>query len=370
MKNRDKEGLNFPLNVFVDTQIFIKESFNFSENGRLAILKKQVKRGEINFITSEIISREAKKCIRENVEKKVTDINNNFNSRELAILKEGKYATRFSLFNAEDMVKEAFDEFESYLNEVRATYLDLDTIELKAVLDDYFNGVKPFGGKGKKAEFPDALNISMLRKYRQDGEPIYVISGDSDYEGVEGVTLYKEIDHLLNFINDDNLIFQQIRDYIESIENKISDRIQKDFFDSQHNIEVDGYEYDRKGIVGGHEYVDVEIKSINLIEILSLQVIDYSRENKEVTIVLQCRVDFMLHCVFFDEENSIWDSEEKEYLLKEYRVAEENHSKKVELIANLFYKDADDEKSYPEFDINSIKVDTMQKFTQQSLKIS
>ncbi|MGF3073267.1 PIN domain-containing protein [Facklamia sp. P13069] len=65
-----KEELEFPLNVFVDTQIFESQSFDISDKSRLGLLKKQVKKGAINFLTSEIIVGEANKHIKENVKKK------------------------------------------------------------------------------------------------------------------------------------------------------------------------------------------------------------------------------------------------------------------------------------------------------------
>lgn len=35
------EWLEFPLAVFIDTQVFIKESYDFSEKGKFALLKNK-----------------------------------------------------------------------------------------------------------------------------------------------------------------------------------------------------------------------------------------------------------------------------------------------------------------------------------------
>ncbi|MGF3115066.1 PIN domain-containing protein [Facklamia sp. P13064] len=161
-----KEELEFPLNVFVDTQIFESQSFDISDKSRLGLLKKQVKKGAINFLTSEIIVGEANKHIKENVEKN-NEINQNFNSREIAILRNSKYADSFNKLDTEEVVQEALNQFHNYLNEAEVTYLDLDSIELKTILNDYFNNRKPFGTGKKKHEFPDAFNISMLKSLRK-----------------------------------------------------------------------------------------------------------------------------------------------------------------------------------------------------------
>ena len=358
--------LEFPLDVFVDTQIFINQNFNISEKSKLGSLKKQVKKGAINFLTSEIIVEEAHKHIQENIERKINEINKIFNSREITILRDSKYNKYFENFKTEEMVKEAISQFQNYLDEVEAKYLDIDSIELRAILDDYFNDRKPFGAGKKKYEFPDAFNISMLMGFKRDNKPIYVISGDRDFEGVEGIVLYQNIDELLNRINIDKLIAQKALRYINNINDNVTEEIKRQFFDDQQKIEVDGFEYDRKGIVGGYEYDEIELQNVNLIDIISSEVIDYNFEEQKLKITIQCLVEFVFDCTFFDEENSVWDSVDKEYLTKEYGLIKENHNKEIELMVNLSYKN-EKEDSYIEFYVENIIVDTMQKFTQRTL---
>lgn len=363
-----KEELDFPLNVFVDTQIFESQSFDISDKGKLGLLKKQVKKGAINFLTSEIIVGEVNKHIKVNVEQKINEINKNFNSREIAILRNSKYADSFNKLDTEEVVKEALNKFRNYLDEAEVMYLDIDSIELKTILDDYFNSRKPFGVGKKKHEFPDAFNISMLKSLRKDYQPIYVISGDQDFEDIEGIVLYKSIDEFLNLINTDKLISQQALKYINSIKDWFAKEIQEQFFDNQQNIEVDGFDYDRKGIIGGYEYDEIELQNVELIEMLSSEVIDYNSEDQEIIVTLQCLVEIVINCTFFDQENSIWDSVDKEYISKEYGLIKENHNKTIELVVNIYYEyENEDENSYPEFEVESIEVDTVQKLTQRTL---
>lgn len=364
-----EEELKFPLNVFVDTQIFESQSFDISDKSRLGLLKKQVKKGAINFLTSEIIVGEANKHIKENVEKKINEINQNFNSREIAILRNSKYADSFNKLDTEEVVQEALNQFHNYLNEAQVTYLDLDSIELKTILDDYFNNRKPFGTGRKKHEFPDAFNISMLNSLRKkDYQPIYVISGDKDFEEINGIYLYKSIDELLDLINTDKLIAQQALKYINSINYRFAEEIKEQFFDNSQNIEIDGFDYDRKGIIGGYEYDETELQNAKLIEMLSSVVIDYNSEEHEIVVALKCLVEIVINCTFFDLENSIWDSDDKEYATMEYGLIKENHNKKIEIVARIHYEyENEDEDSYPEFEVDSIEVDTAQKLTQRTL---
>lgn len=369
MEDKKTSKVEFPLDVFVDTQIFVSENFNFNEKSKLGLLKKQVKKGAINFLTSKIIVEESKKHINDNIERKINEINKLFNSREIAILRNSEYNKYFENLNPEEMVKEAVNQFQDYLDEVEVKYLDLDSIELRKVIDDYFKGRKPFGEGKKKHEFPDAFNISMLMNFKRDNKPIYVISGDQDFEDIEGVVLYKNIGKLLSDINTDELdelIVQKALEYINNIDNEIDEEIERQFFDNEQYIEVDGYEYSRKGIIGGYEYDEIELQRVKLINILNLDVIDYNYKEHTVKVIIKCLVEFEFDCTFFDEENSIWDSVDKEYFTKEYGLIKENHNKEIELIVNL---DFDDEKDsfYPEFFVENIIVDTLQKFSQRTL---
>lgn len=131
MENKEKDKLEFPIEVFVDTQIYENQSFDVSERGRLELLKKQVKRGAIKLLTSEIVVQEVKKHIKDNIEKKVNEINKNFRSRELAIFRNSKYKDYFNEINSQELVKEALLKFESYLLDAEVIYLDINTVGIK-----------------------------------------------------------------------------------------------------------------------------------------------------------------------------------------------------------------------------------------------
>lgn len=145
--------MEFPIDVFIDTQIYVNQSFDFSERGRLELLKKQVKRGAINLLTSVIVVQEVRKHIKDNVEKKVDEINKKYNSRELAVFRNSRYENFFKELDSQELVEEALDRFEGYLSDTKAVFLDINTVAISEVLDDYFSGKKPFGSKNKKVSF-------------------------------------------------------------------------------------------------------------------------------------------------------------------------------------------------------------------------
>ncbi|WP_428892845.1 PIN domain-containing protein [Facklamia sp. P9177] len=300
--------------------------------------------------------------------KKNNEINQNFNSREIAILRNSKYADSFNKLDTEEVVQEALNQFHNYLNEAEVTYLDLDSIELKTILNDYFNNRKPFGTGKKKHEFPDAFNISMLKSLRKkEYQPIYVISGDKDFEDIKGIYLYKSIDELLNLINTDKLIAQQALKYINSINYRFAEEIKEQFLIIHKTSKLTGLIMIVKALS-----VDMNMMKLSF-KMLSYVVIDYNSEEHEIVVALKCLVEIVINCTFFDLENSIWDSDDKEYATMEYGLIKENHNKKIEIVARIHYEyENEDEDSYPEFEVDSIEVDsievdTAQKLTQRTL---
>lgn len=55
---------DFPVHVFIDTKIYINESYNFNEKGNLSYFCKQVLHGKVIHLTSEIVVEEVEKHIR------------------------------------------------------------------------------------------------------------------------------------------------------------------------------------------------------------------------------------------------------------------------------------------------------------------
>ena len=361
--------MDFPIDVFVDTEVYENQCFDFSKKGRLELLKKYVKKGVIKLLTSDIVVHEAKKHIKSNVEKIVEDINKKYKGRELAIFRDGKFKDSFDELNSQDLVEYALSQFDAYLSDTDAFVLDLNTVEITSVMDDYFSGRKPFGSGKKKNEFPDAFNISMLKKYKNENNQIYVLSGDNDFQDIEGVYVFKTIDELLNSINIEELIAQQALNYIvEECKTKIEKDIEEKFIENVDSIETDGYEYDFKGNQGVWEYEDVNLLNITPVSCSKPEIIDYDPDSQTIISTMQYIVEFKLNCEFFDFENSEWNYEDNEFLYEEYGNIIEVHIKEIYVKLNLKYEyENGDLGNLPKFVVDSIEIDTDQKFTHKTL---
>lgn len=96
---------------------------------------------------------------------------------------------------------------------------------------------------------------------------------------------------------------------------------------------VDGYEYDRKGIIGGVEYEETEVRNLTIKS--KFNNVDFIDDNEVIATVLVQAV-FEIECCFIVEEESIWDSEEKEYISTSYNSVIEIHA--LDFYATVTFK--------------------------------
>jgi len=120
--------------------------------------------------------------------------------------------------------------FQKYLADTKAFILHTETIDVKSVISDYFNAKKPFGEtKDKKSEFPDAFNLSMLRKYAFHNPPVIIVSDDGDFSDEENIYCFKTLKELLDAINSQDELTRElthnVKDYLKGKHQVIFDKI-------------------------------------------------------------------------------------------------------------------------------------------------
>lgn len=363
-----KEWFEFPLHVFVDTQVFIKESYDFGVKGKFALLEKQIENGKVQLLTSDIVKGEVERHIKKDVKKGLNILQNALSGRHLAIFREGKYSSIFQSIDESSMTIDALKIFDDYLTNVNAICLDISDVNLHSVISDYFSAKPPFGEGHKKTEFPDAFNASLLQKYSAANGKVYVVSGDGDYFNVENVFCFKTLSELLDaIISQDDEIGLQSKEYLNlaSVQNLIFNKVEAELMDVGYQLYVDGTNTDRKGISSGFEYDETELLSISTQRLTELEVIDIEYTDKTITIMTKCRTKLEFCCSFFDEENSVWDSVDKEYVHVHYGKMHEFHNALIPVkICVTFVNDGED----ISFEVDEITVDTDIKFDQYTLQ--
>lgn len=219
-----KVMLNFPLSVFLDTNIFKSSKYDFSDHSILALLKKHIESNEAVLFLSNIVIHEVEKHIRLDASALATffrsaqkEAKNILSSN---VTSEVPFTTLFASATEEIIRGALLNEFHKFIAESKAICLDNTGINIEEILNNYFAGNPPFGTKeDKKHEFPDALIISKLKSQFHKENPLYIISKDkgfiSAFDKADGFYVYSSIKELLNIINKQSELYNMITAYIQ-----------------------------------------------------------------------------------------------------------------------------------------------------------
>jgi conserved uncharacterized protein len=362
------EWLEFPLAVFIDTQVFINESYDFSERGKLDLLKKQIDNGKVELLTTEIVIREVERHMKDDIGKGLEKLNNALFDRRLAVFREGHYSGIFKNIDSSTMISNAIQKFNDYLFNADALLLDVSGVDLCSVINKYFLGEPPFGEAHKKNEFPDAFNASLLYNYSCKNGKVYVVSGDRDFSNIANMYCFKTLNELLDAINSqDNEVSLLSKEYVNSlyIQNEIFTNVKEQLLDVGCDLYVDGTDTDRKGVSYGFEYDNIELESVFVQNLTELEVVDIDYAYNIITIMTTCKAELEFDCTFFDEDNSIWNSDNKEFEYVYYGIMNEIHNALIPITIYLAFQNEGEDIN---FDIDKINVDTNLEFNQYTLQ--
>lgn len=351
--------LKYPLSVFLDTNIFIGCRYDLDEKGLLLKLKNLVNHNKVRLYISNIVLRETERHIKLDISNAINELKKARKkvSKQISptIVKDTSLSTIFELPCQNTIEETALTKFREFLEASKVICLDNKGIDIDGILEDYFNGNAPFENKEvKKYEFPDAFIISKLKKEFYESNPVWVISSDEGFrkalDNEEGLNCLSSINELLDMINKQDQMYDTIIQYIKDkdvykeICNNIKERIEFD------DIEVNGLDYDRKGYREGYEYSDTLTTDVS-VENFYLSSVDEISENI-IYLTILCKAKISVSCSYYDYDNSIWDSEEKEYMFLLEREIDEEHEPEFECSLSLKVNHEDDNVEFSLFDIS------------------
>lgn len=322
--------MNYPISIFLDSNIFIACKYNISENSQLGILRRYIQAGKIKLFLNNIVKREVEVHIDKDTENAVEYFEKALKSAKKCVALKSLEQTSLNLWltlpKKECIKSEVRRQFEQYLQECDATILDNHDIACDDILNDYFLGIAPFENRDtKKHEFPDAIIVAKLKKEFSEDKKLWIISDD---EGLKKALssnsqfqCLSRLQELYDLINKDDYIYQEITKYFTYDLKQIESIIMKKL--KTLDIEVDGTDYDRKGMIEGYEYNETNIEDVSNLEVELDSVDEISESNAIVTV--KCFADFYVYGSYYDFDSGIWDSEDKEYIfVPHYDVYEEH----------------------------------------------
>ena len=232
------------------------------------------------------------------------------------------------------MLSKMLADFEIFLQDTNAVMLDCTNVDCNQIIYDYFEGNPPFANSDKKKfEFPDAIMIAKLKMVFSEENSVIVVSNDNkfreaiqDHNGIKTFESLKEVFDLINkeqektytniiqFLSQGSTHAELCKEIQVALENK--------------NLDIDGLDCDRKGYCEGYDYEEVYIDSIENVDFEFKSVDEITVNTVKITVTATSLISAI--CSFFDIDNSIWDSEEKEYVYSEWISVYEKHEPKFE----------------------------------------
>ncbi len=145
------------INVFLDTNVFIKMKYDFS-NSSLYRLKKYVDLGIVRLFTNEIVLREVEAHIKRDAVEESAHFRNAVKRHCFSeILNFDEYELLNRDFRGEKWDEIIISKFKKYMDDTDCTILNNDDIELKDIFELYFNCIPPFETREEKS-----MNFRML----------------------------------------------------------------------------------------------------------------------------------------------------------------------------------------------------------------
>ncbi len=311
--------------VFIDTSYFVQNGY-FKEGGHVHRLFDLAEQGYITILLPAITEYEWKdKYDRLNFLK--------FNKNEVE-----RHAARMGTEDAKQFVSDYSAQIETYgrlmeaawehhINRANLVRLEHDYAadKLKEICDKYTKGEKPFGKENKKHEFPDALALASIEKYAEEHhiDKITVFSSDKDITEYPSKILVCEdtATYLENFYL---YIIPQFTD-LQQKQAEEDINLMKSYIDAQPEglvrpimDEIKEYLQDDSNYADRLNYVDIESIDIQKIDIYlnsdNLEILSINEKSIEASLLIDLYA--IVSVTHFDEEMSIWDSEEKDYILK------------------------------------------------------
>lgn len=324
--------LKYPINVTIDTNVLDAAKYDLSENSTLSLLSRYVQKGKIKVVLSDIVIRESKKHIAEQVSK-VCGMARNLRADALNVSTEhlinyvGLNRIIELVKDKKSLMKKGEDLFEQFIQELDVEVLGSNLIKLDQIIDDYFEIKPPFQeGEKKRKEFPDAFIACQIRERFGKDEVVAIVSNDKGFIKACQLTpnhiFFDSLGQLYDKINKEEAAYSETLSLIEELQTSISSAVME-YVKENESIDVRGLSCDKNGVVTGYDYSEFFLHSISNTTVRVHSVDELSDKSSIVTLL--CETDISVNCFYEDYDNAPWDPEEKDYVFVETVEMREDH---------------------------------------------
>ncbi len=324
--------MNNSLNVTFDTNIFDSNQFDLTEGSSFSQLQKYSEHGKVKIYLSNIVFKEMEQHCIEYAGKicsKIKKTRDEILKGEFNIGKE-KNSHRISeaFINAIQLsyildipLKEKAEEFainylREYIESLQVKLLDSKKVDIDNIFSSYFLKKPPFeNSEKKKYEFPDAVIAAQIKAEFNSKNPVYVLTSDKGLIGAlndcEYCKIVSSLGELFDIICKSEHEYDTVCDTVKKMLPEINKLIERNL-DDDTNISLEGMRYDSEGNISGYDYDEIYYFPDKLNS--KIFAIDYFDEDN-ILVCLRCTATIEADCTYYDYENAVWDSEEKEYMI-------------------------------------------------------
>ncbi len=307
------------ITVFLDTNIFIKASYNF-QSGILNTIRRYCEERFIDLIISSVVCREVEIHIKKDMHECFQKIDKHLLSeRRLNALKlDPDFSLVWDLFSAESIVQKTLSQFSHFLEVTNCTIIGTSAVQIENVLSDLFAMCPPFEFN-KQDEFKDSIILYSLRDYQKAlSASIWTVSNDKGFckalQDDPNFLLFSSAEDMLNHVNEKMQADQYIRikEYINGKNEMryITSRLEEILFDAAVSPDI-------------NQFDDTEVVAVNSIKYRLDTIDEIDKKHAAVSMEAECNIN--ISYTFFDEENSIYDTVDHEYAYQHTGEVVEEH---------------------------------------------
>ena len=339
--------------IFIDTSVFKSESY-FKKSGRVSKLFKLAADGRLHILLPEITRIEWLKHYQNGAKLPCIEF-----QRRAELMGDTtrieKALTVISAIDPSTIIEESLSD---YLVKSKVQIIGYDYCkDVAGVFGKYFAKEKPFGSDIKKDEFPDAFVLSSLEEYAKEKgiRKILIFSGDGDMNGYESdILIPADISDFLNEFTKEIAASEIEKKDIETFIRRITSSsisCSKDIRDRIVDFLSNPGLYNNS--VQWQEVEDVTVDE-NITLSFSEEGIQFTEINEEyIEATCQVGIKTTIEVEHMDESDSYWDSEEHEYLFKNYTTTEIEVSTSVPITLQMDRTELDMGQD-PEFELIDI----------------
>ena len=315
--------------IFLDTNIYINAGYSFGSMHMKKFSELLFNDGLVLLACSTCIG-EVEKHIKSDLERAVKELNKALKRREFAALRnDDLYKDKLIEMDETQAIDAVINSFHDFLNQNRAEIFSLQEIDMEEIMQDYFEKKAPFEMQ-KPNEFKDAIMIKALKNHQKKlNERIIVISSDKGFrQAFLGDDKFVVFEKLVDFLQ-----FQQRTDSIqEAFEKYFENDLEYESIQDQLDdlLQSISYSFDERE---EFEVVDIETEDI-LYEFNYAEVKDDGCAQAFLTAYFYLRMKSR----YLDVNNSYYDKEDDEYIVKSYIELEEIHRFEHEILLDFEFE--------------------------------